>query len=120
MSNIQPYNNYISAVNENLELTTELIAQLKKDFGTLLMVDPVFNQEFTTYDNLYQWIFPVLKNLFDENRQKFTSLIYVIDAGFIKQKFGKRPETELEQWTHAILLRECLKVFIRKNYQPHA
>lgn len=111
------YNNYIALVNEQHEITPSLVEQLKKDFGTLLETDPDLNASPSIYTSLYLWIFPITENLYKNDRQRFTALIYSIDAGYIKDKFGKRDEPELQQWTHAILLRECLKVFIRNNYK---
>jgi hypothetical protein len=35
----------------------------------------------------------------------------------MKDKLKGRKEKELEQWVHAVLLRECLKIFIRNNYK---
>jgi hypothetical protein len=113
----ETYNNYVALINEQHEITPSLVAQLKKDFGTLLETDPDLNANPSIYTSLYLWIFPVIENLYKNDRQRFTALIYSIDAGFIKDKFGKRDENELQQWTHAILLRECLKVFIRNNYK---
>ncbi|HLP13003.1 MAG TPA: hypothetical protein VK177_13795 [Flavobacteriales bacterium] len=94
-----------------------MIAQIKKDFGTLMEKDPDMTVNPSIYECLYAWIYPVLENLYRNDRQRFTSLIYSIDAGFIKDKFGARKEKELDLWVHAILLRECLKVFIRNNYK---
>ena len=111
------YNNYVAIVNEQHDITPDLIAQIKKDFGTLLQTEPDFTTSPAIYISLFNWISPIIENLYKNDRQRFTSLIYTIDAGYTKNKFGKRNESELEQWIHAILLRECLKVFIRKNYK---
>jgi hypothetical protein len=83
----------------------------------LLESDPDMNINPSIYQCIYAWIYPVLQNLYKNDRQRFTSLIYTVDAGFIKDKLKGRNEKELEQWVHAVLLRECLKVFIRKNYK---
>jgi len=111
------YNQYITLVNEQHDITPALIAQIKKDFGSYLNTEPDLSINPSIYTSLYLWVFPAVEHLFKNDRQKFTALIYSIDAGFIKDKFGKRTETELQQWVHAILLRECLKVFIRNNYK---
>ncbi|HYG51904.1 MAG TPA: hypothetical protein VD905_13425 [Flavobacteriales bacterium] len=94
-----------------------MIEQIKKDFGTLLETDPDMAVSASVYQCLYEWIYPVLEHVYRNDRQRFTSLIYTIDAAFIKDKFGQRKEKELEQWVHAVLLRECLKVFMRNNYK---
>lgn len=91
----------------------QVVLQVKKDFGTLLEGEPTGN----TYEQLYQWVYPVMEHLYRNDRMRFTSLMYTVDAMYMKNKFGKRQENELAQWTHAVVLRECLKVFIRNNYQ---
>ena len=68
------------------------------------------------YESIYQWVYPVLQQLYKNNPRRFTSLMYTVDAAYMKNKFGQRNEHELVQWTHAVILRECLKVFIRNNY----
>lgn len=117
MDSPDKYNQYISLVNEQHDITPSLIAQIKKDFGSYLEVEPDMGANPSIYTSLYLWIFPAVEKLYKNDRQKFTALIYSVDAGFIKDKFGKRDENELQQWVHAILLRECLKVFIRNNYK---
>lgn len=114
----EKYNNYVDHVNHNKDLTRQLVAQIKKDFGSLLdEKETLFEHSLNSYQAVYDWIFPVLQTLYRNDRQRFTSLIYAIDAAYMKNRFGPRTEPEIEQWTHAILLRECLKIFIRNNYK---
>lgn len=69
------------------------------------------------YENIYDWVYPVMLHLYRNDRRRFTSLMYSVDAAYMKNRFGQRAESEIEQWTHAVILRECLKVFIRNHYK---
>ena len=117
MSQSQSFNQFVSLVDEQHEITPQLVQQIKKDFGNLIQNEPEFIGKMSIYNALYDWVFPIVQQLLKNDRQKFNALIYSIDAGYMKEKFGRREESELVQWTHAILLRECLKVFIRNNYK---
>ncbi len=117
MTNVpEIYNNHVAALNNNIELTNLIINQLRKDFGSLLQDNPKINLN-NAYQSIYEWIFPVIQRLWNDDRTRLTGLIYAIDAGFMKKRFKGRKEDEIVQWTHAIILRECLKVYIRVNYK---
>lgn len=116
MNPIKLYNDQIAFLNNNKELTDLLINQIKKDFGNLIHSEPQIKSQ-DTYLNLYNWIYPIIEELAKTDRGRLTSLIYTVDAGFIKKRFNPKDGTEVEQWTHAILIRECLKLFIRLNYK---
>lgn len=115
MDSPEKYNNYLTLLQEHHELMPQVVSQIKKDFGSLLGES---NPELTgnLYEALYSWIFPVMENLYKNDRRRFTSLMYSVDAAYMKNKFVERRENEMVQWTHAVILRECLKVFIRNNY----
>ena len=115
MDHPQQYNNYLSLLHEHHELIPQVVEQIRKDFGDLIVGEPAAGTN--AYEQVYQWIFPVMQRLYKNDRRRFTSLMYTVDAAFMKNKFGQRTQTELELWTHAVLMRECLKVFIRNNYR---
>lgn len=115
---LENFDQYITTVNSNATITAMVIDQLKKDFGSLLNDQPALISGSNFYQELYQWVFPVMENLYHKDRQRFTALVYTVDAGFMKKRFKNRNESDLEQWVHAVVLRECLKVFIRLNYKP--
>ena len=111
----------ISIYKNNEEIIRLTAAQVEKDFASN-GIDISFSGNIATaYDELFVQVKPVVKNLLENNRNKFSQLLYTIDLSerraneiFADNSFADA----VEKITQFILERELLKVITRKHFTP--
>ncbi|MFC2176307.1 hypothetical protein ACFLR1_05000 [Bacteroidota bacterium] len=103
---------------QSIELLTEVIAQINKDFQ-LNGFDVAFSGKGeTAYAELTSELTPAIEYLLEKQPSRFWNLLYSIDLDESKVKkilFGTE-QNSIDQLTDLILKRELQKVVIRRFY----
>ena len=109
----------ISVYKNNAEIISQTAAQVEKDFASNGIEIVFSGNTLTAYDELFLQVNPVVKNLLENNRMKFSQLLYSIDLSeqkvneiFANNSFGDA----VEKITQFILERELLKVITRRHF----
>lgn len=109
----------ISLYKNNEEIIRLTAAQVEKDFASN-GIDISFSGNIATaYDELFVQVKPVVKNMLENNRNKFSQLLYTIDLSEKKANdiFANNSFADaVEKITQFILERELLKVITRKHF----
>ncbi len=112
-------NTDISVYKNNEEIIRLTAAQVEKDFAANGIEISFSGNILTAYDELFLQVKPVVKNLLEKNRGKFSQLLYTIDLSEKKANeiFADNSFDEsVEKITQFILERELLKVITRKHF----
>ncbi len=114
-TDITPYFN-------RLDLIKDTAAQIIKDFDMFGMEIKFSGNAYNAYQELFEQIEPQIKNLINNNHQKFLGILYRIDVSDIQIKKAVS-ENSSESFsvivTDLIIKRELQKVVIREHYKKH-
>jgi hypothetical protein len=109
----------LSIYKNNEEIIRLAAAQVEKDFASNGIDISFSGNTATAYDELFVQVKPVVKNMLENNRNKFSQLLYTIDLSEKKANeiFADNSFADaVEKITQFILERELLKVITRKHF----
>ncbi|HXB39102.1 MAG TPA: hypothetical protein VNZ49_01090 [Bacteroidia bacterium] len=103
----------------DLQILQETADQIKKDFSFFSLEITFSGNKEEAYSELYNQIYPHIKNLMDSDYEKFLSLLYRIDLNE-KQIYPVQSADKSEEPAKTIsglIIKRCLqKVILRKLY----
>ena len=112
-------NTDISNYKNDAEIINQTASQVEKDFASNGIAISFSGNSFSAYDELFPQVKSAVKDLLENNRSKFSQLLYTIDLSeqkaneiFADNKF----HDSVEKISHFILERELLKVITRKHF----
>lgn len=109
---IQPYLNDVDILNKTAE-------QIKKELGFFQLEIVLIGHSENAYQELYEQIYPQIKNLAKENYQKLISLLYRIDISEkqLQKEQQNAPGLKFEEAITHLIIKRCLqKVVLRKLF----
>jgi len=107
---------------QNAEIIHQTAEQIKKDFAFFDITLHFENNHQSAYTQLYDQVFPHIKNLLAVNSQKIYSLLYRIDVSEtqLKNESQKHKEQTPEEIITHVMIKRCLqKVVLRKLYSTN-
>jgi hypothetical protein len=103
-----------------LDLIKDTANQIIKDFDMFGMEIKFSGNAYNAYEELFEQIEPHIKNLIENNQQKFMGILYRIDVSDVQIKKAVR-ENSTESFsiivTDIIIKRELQKVVVRNHYK---
>ncbi|OFY85683.1 MAG: hypothetical protein A3F72_12080 [Bacteroidetes bacterium RIFCSPLOWO2_12_FULL_35_15] len=103
-----------------LDLIKDTANQIIKDFDMFGMEIKFSGNAYNAYQELFEQIEPHIKNLIENNQQKFMGILYRIDVSDVQIKKAVN-ENSSESFsvivTDLIIKRELQKVVIRDHYK---
>lgn len=110
----------VSIYYQNLDLLTQTVEQIKKDFGVFNIEIYFSGNANTAYSELFDQIYPIIAGFLKSNYQTLYNILYRIDIGEsqISKSSSLNPGKTLPQViTELIIKRELQKVVIRNYYR---
>jgi hypothetical protein len=108
--------NELTKYNNHYEIIQKTVDQINKDFGPILENPLKLTGTNTPYNELFNSLHPIIKNLLENNFSQLKALYYRID---LPEKFTNKTPTNKKEAANyivnGILERELQKVVIRHN-----
>lgn len=110
----------LSRYINRLDLIKDTANQIIKDFDMFGMEIKFSGNAYNAYEELFEQMEPHIKNLIENNQQKFMGILYRIDVSDVQIKKAVS-ENSSESFsaivTDLIIKRELQKVVIRDHYK---
>ncbi len=109
---IQPYLNDLDILNQTAE-------QVKKDLGFFSLDVKFSGRKENAYEELFNQVFPHVRQLMEREYEKFFSLLYRVDISEKQIHVAQNadPEAEVAKIISDLIIKRCLqKVVLRKLF----